>query len=80
MAKTVKLTAPLTDQDVLQLNIGDTVLVSGVRAPLPATAYAIDLTADGAGRIRAIAPPAGTLRARCSRSWWNRSLPRRTAS
>ena len=30
MAKTVKLTAPLTDQDVLQLNIGDTVLVSGV--------------------------------------------------
>ena len=30
MAKTVKLTSPLTDQDVLQLNIGDTVLVSGV--------------------------------------------------
>ncbi len=30
MAKTIKLTAPLTDQDVLQLNIGDTVLVSGV--------------------------------------------------
>ena len=30
MAKTVRLTAPLTDQDVLQLNIGDTVLVSGV--------------------------------------------------
>jgi fumarate hydratase subunit beta len=30
MAKTVKLTPPLTDQDVLQLNIGDTVLVSGV--------------------------------------------------
>ncbi len=30
MAKTVKLMAPLTDQDVLQLNIGDTVLVSGV--------------------------------------------------
>jgi fumarate hydratase subunit beta len=29
MAKTVKLTAPLTDEDVLQLNIGDTVLVSG---------------------------------------------------
>ena len=30
MAKTVKLTTPLTDQDVLQLVIGDTVLVSGV--------------------------------------------------
>ena len=30
MAKTVKLTAPLTDQDVLQLAIGDTVLISGV--------------------------------------------------
>jgi fumarate hydratase subunit beta len=30
MAKTVKLTAPLTDQDVLQLSIGDTVLISGV--------------------------------------------------
>ena len=30
MAKTVKLTSPLTDQDVLQLNIGDKVLVSGV--------------------------------------------------
>jgi fumarate hydratase subunit beta len=30
MAKTVKLNAPLTDQDVLQLNIGDMVLISGV--------------------------------------------------
>ncbi len=30
MTKTVKLTSPLTDQDVLQLAIGDTVLVSGV--------------------------------------------------
>jgi len=30
MAKTVKLTPPLTDQDVLQLAIGDTVIVSGV--------------------------------------------------
>lgn len=30
MAKTVKLTTPLTDQDVLQLEIGDTVIVSGV--------------------------------------------------
>jgi fumarate hydratase subunit beta len=30
MAKTVKLTPPLTDQDVLQLSIGDMVLVSGV--------------------------------------------------
>jgi fumarate hydratase subunit beta len=30
MAKTVKLTPPLTDEDVLQLEIGDTVLVSGV--------------------------------------------------
>jgi fumarate hydratase subunit beta len=30
MAKTVKLTPPLTDQDVLQLEIGDTVIVSGV--------------------------------------------------
>jgi fumarate hydratase subunit beta len=30
MAKTVKLTPPLTDQDVLQLDIGDTVIVSGV--------------------------------------------------
>jgi fumarate hydratase subunit beta len=30
MAKTVKLTTPLTDQDVLQLDIGDTVIVSGV--------------------------------------------------
>jgi fumarate hydratase subunit beta len=30
MPKSVKLTAPLTDQDVLQLNIGDTVLISGV--------------------------------------------------
>ena len=30
MAKTVKLTPPLTDQDVLQLDIGDKVLVSGV--------------------------------------------------
>lgn len=30
MAKTVKLTTPLTDQDVLQLSIGDTVIVSGV--------------------------------------------------
>ncbi|MFA4901630.1 MAG: Fe-S-containing hydro-lyase [Desulfobaccales bacterium] len=30
MAKTVKLTTPLTDQDVVQLEIGDTVIVSGV--------------------------------------------------
>jgi fumarate hydratase subunit beta len=30
MAKTVKLTPPLTDEDVLQLEIGDQVLVSGV--------------------------------------------------
>jgi fumarate hydratase subunit beta len=30
MAKTVKLTPPLTDEDVLQLEIGDTVIVSGV--------------------------------------------------
>jgi fumarate hydratase subunit beta len=30
MAKTVTLTPPLTDADVLQLTIGDTVLVSGV--------------------------------------------------
>ncbi len=30
MAKTVKLTPPLSDQDVLQLEIGDTVIVSGV--------------------------------------------------
>jgi fumarate hydratase subunit beta len=30
MAKTVKLTPPLTDGDVLQLEIGDTVIVSGV--------------------------------------------------
>jgi fumarate hydratase subunit beta len=30
MAKTVKLTPPLTDQDVLQLEIGDTVIISGV--------------------------------------------------
>jgi fumarate hydratase subunit beta len=30
MAKTVKLTTPLTDQDVLSLSIGDTVIVSGV--------------------------------------------------
>src|SRR4030042_5011462 len=30
MAKTVKLTPPLTDEDVLQLEIGDRVLVSGV--------------------------------------------------
>ena len=30
MSKTVKLTPPLTDQDVLQLAIGDTVLISGV--------------------------------------------------
>jgi fumarate hydratase subunit beta len=30
MSKTVTLTPPLTDQDVLQLTIGDTVLVSGV--------------------------------------------------
>ena len=30
MIKTVKLTPPLTDQDVIQLSIGDTVLVSGV--------------------------------------------------
>jgi fumarate hydratase subunit beta len=30
MPKTVQLTSPLTDQDVLQLAIGDTVLVSGV--------------------------------------------------
>ena len=30
MAKTVKLTTPLTDQDVMQLEIGDTVIVSGV--------------------------------------------------
>jgi fumarate hydratase subunit beta len=30
MAKTVKLTPPLTDQDVLQLTIGDMVLISGV--------------------------------------------------
>lgn len=30
MGKTVKLTSPLSDQDVLQLAIGDTVLVSGV--------------------------------------------------
>ncbi|MCK9376678.1 MAG: Fe-S-containing hydro-lyase [Syntrophobacterales bacterium] len=30
MVKTVKLTPPLTDQDVEQLNIGDKVLVSGV--------------------------------------------------
>jgi fumarate hydratase subunit beta len=30
MAKTVKLTTPLTDQDVVHLEIGDTVIVSGV--------------------------------------------------
>jgi fumarate hydratase subunit beta len=30
MAKTVKLTPPLTDEDVLQLEIGDKVLISGV--------------------------------------------------
>ena len=30
MTKTVKLTPPLQDQDVLQLGIGDRVLVSGV--------------------------------------------------
>jgi fumarate hydratase subunit beta len=30
MTKTVKLTPPLTDQDVLQLTIGDMVLISGV--------------------------------------------------
>ena len=30
MAKTVKLTPPLTDQDVLPLSIGDLVLISGV--------------------------------------------------
>ncbi|MGB8993473.1 MAG: Fe-S-containing hydro-lyase [Desulfobaccales bacterium] len=30
MPKTVKITPPLSDQDVLQLTIGDTVLVSGV--------------------------------------------------
>jgi fumarate hydratase subunit beta len=30
MAKTVRLTPPLTDQDVVQLEIGDTVIVSGV--------------------------------------------------
>jgi fumarate hydratase subunit beta len=30
MAKTVKLTPPLTDQDVLQLDSGDMVIVSGV--------------------------------------------------
>ena len=30
MAKTVKLSPPLTDHDVLQLDIGDTVIVSGV--------------------------------------------------
>ena len=30
MTKTVKLTSPLTDQDVLQLAIGDTVLICGV--------------------------------------------------
>jgi fumarate hydratase subunit beta len=30
MAKTVKLTPPLTDADVQQLDIGDTVIVSGV--------------------------------------------------
>ncbi len=30
MVKTVQLTPPLSDQDVLQLNIGDTVMVSGV--------------------------------------------------
>jgi fumarate hydratase subunit beta len=30
MVKTVKLTPPLTDQDVLALEIGDTVMVSGV--------------------------------------------------
>jgi fumarate hydratase subunit beta len=30
MAKTVRLSPPLTDQDVLQLDIGDTVIISGV--------------------------------------------------
>ena len=30
MIKTIKLIPPLTDQDVIQLSIGDTVLVSGV--------------------------------------------------
>ena len=30
MAKTIKLTTPLSDQDVMQLEIGDTVIVSGV--------------------------------------------------
>ena len=30
MSKTVKLTPPLTDRDVMELNIGDVVLVSGV--------------------------------------------------
>src|SRR5512135_3506867 len=49
MGKTVKLTSPLTDQDVMQLNIGDTVLVSGVIYTARDAAHKrlVDLLAQG---------------------------------
>src|SRR5450759_5171576 len=49
MAKTIKLTAPLTDQDVLQLTLGDTVLISGVIYTARDTAHKrlVDLLAAG---------------------------------
>ena len=37
-------------------------VVGGARVDLAPTAYALDLTAEGTGRVRVIAPPAGTLR------------------
>jgi fumarate hydratase subunit beta len=50
MAKTVKLTPPLTDQDVLQLTIGDMVLISGVIYTARDAAHKrlVDMLATGA--------------------------------
>ena len=49
MTKTVKLISPLTDQDVLQLAIGDTVLISGVIYTARDSAHKrlVDLLAKG---------------------------------
>lgn len=52
----------LASRPVQAISGAQAVLVSGARAALPAAAYAIDLTADGAGRVRVIAAPVGTLR------------------
>ena len=79
MAKTVKLTTPLTDQDVLQLVIGDTVLVSGVIYPARDAAHKrlVDLLAAGeplpmelAGQIMYYVGPSPARSGRASGSSW----------